>query len=127
MKNLLDFLKKKKDSSKETVNLPDKKTSQIDEKDINMFKSAVSQAIFENDVDTEPIKKLIKNYNYDIDTIIYNLEFPSSWRNNKEGFSNLRSIVDGVNQIFNDDPKYKNIDWSDFWSYFQKNILDLLN
>lgn len=126
MKNLLDFLKKKKNSSKEIVNISDKKLSQIDEKTINLFKSAVSQAISENDVDTESIKKLINDYD-DIDTIMYDLEYPSSWKNNKKAFSDLRSIVDGVNQIFNDDPKYKDVDWSDFWIYFQKNILDLLD
>ena len=99
----------------------------VSKKNIDMFNKAILKVISENNIDTEAIKKLIKNYDYDTETVFYNLEFPTSWKSNKKAYSDLKTLIDGINEIFNDDAEYKNIDWNDFWAYFKENIFDLLN
>lgn len=80
-----------------------------------------------DDIDINGIIKLIKSYNYNMGDIFYNLEFPTSWKNNKKSYSDLKFLVDNVSQFFEDNIEYKYMDLNKFWIYFKKNLLVLLN
>ena len=111
MKSLNCFITEKMNLSKELIDI---------------FNILVSSIIEKNNIDMESIDKLIKSHDYNTEDIFYNLEFPTTWKDNKKGYSELKFLIENMYQEFEDNSKYKNIDWNEFWNYFKENICDIL-